>query len=142
VTFTIEAPPGATITDFTVNYTPAPLTAMTMPTIVHDGGPTLGATVESFDGTAGTVSIQFSAVGGTVSGMPIVFDFTTTSPGPIGWGGSFTVSGVTGGPITGEKEEVLVSSFSIPEPASVALLGIGITGLVAFRRFFKRTRVA
>ncbi len=34
------------------------------------------------------------------------------------------------------------SSTSIPEPGSMALLGIGMTGLLAFRRFFKRTTIA
>ena len=30
---------------------------------------------------------------------------------------------------------------AVPEPSSVALLGIGVTGLLAFRRFFKRRPV-
>jgi hypothetical protein len=34
------------------------------------------------------------------------------------------------------------SSTGVPEPASFALLGIGMTGFLALRRFFKKTHVA
>ena len=44
----------------------------------------------------------------------------------------------------GETLSVITQAFSstVPEPASLALLGIGMTGFLAFRRFFKKTSVA
>jgi hypothetical protein len=34
-----------------------------------------------------------------------------------------------------------VQESSVPEPASIAMLGIGMTGLLAFRRLFRRAKV-
>ena len=53
---------------------------------------------------------------------------------------------VVGGTSTGTSLSVINQGFSgsnvVPEPASMALLGIGISGLFALRRFFKRPSVA
>ncbi len=86
--------------------------------------------------TANSITLTFA----DVSAPPIqTLDFTlgTTSPGPYSalsssWSGSYT--SILAG--------VVVSNASVPEPASLALLGIGMTGFLAFRRFFKKTSVA
>jgi hypothetical protein len=39
-------------------------------------------------------------------------------------------------------QSVLVAASAVPEPSTWALLGIGMTGFLAFRRFFKKTPVA
>jgi len=60
-----------------------------------------------------------------------------------------TSAGFGTSPITlsGQTSNFVLSSASVaftsvPEPTSIALLGIGMTGFLAFRRFFKRTAVA
>jgi hypothetical protein len=44
--------------------------------------------------------------------------------------------------VTGLIVDMTGTVQSIPEPASLALLGIGLSGLFAFRRFFKRASLA
>jgi hypothetical protein len=81
----------------------------------------------------------------------VVFTYT---PGVVGGALTFTVetSGVfltgevNGASIVGTPTDVnfnfRAAPSVIPEPASIALLGIGMTGFFAFRRLFKRNVVA
>jgi hypothetical protein len=49
---------------------------------------------------------------------------------------------ITGG-TDGASVTALEQDFSVvPEPMSIALLGIGLTGLFTFRRFLKRAFIA
>lgn len=75
-----------------------------------------------------TVTFNFTpAASGTI-------DFTTTTAGFLE---SYTLTG-----LTGASPHTSLQVNLVPEPASFALLGIGMTGFLAFRRLFKRTAVA
>jgi PEP-CTERM motif len=81
------------------------------------------------------------------SGDNVILNFTPASSGFVnftetgsGVGTSqFELTGVTGN-VTASN--LAVTFASVPEPTSIALLGIGMTGFLAFRRLFKRTAVA
>jgi hypothetical protein len=49
---------------------------------------------------------------------------------------------VSGKMASGTGSFTEVANASVPEPASLALLGIGMTGFLAFRRFIKRSKLA
>jgi len=55
-----------------------------------------------------------------------------------------TIKSVTAtpGPSSLIRTGLSYSLGTVPEPTSIALLGIGMTGFLAFRRLFKRTSVA
>jgi hypothetical protein len=140
VTFSVSGPNSPTITDFIIQYTPVPMPDMTAPVIVgtNDGG--IGATVGSFNAATSQVEISFGAAAATTK--TIEFQFSTTA-NPLDVGGTFlSISGLVNGPVLGQTFNVSVHASAVPEPASLALFGIGMTGFLAFRRFFKKTSVA
>lgn len=65
---------------------------------------------------------------------------------PRGMSLSFTnvvpQASITGTTIAAFTSNISGTFSAVPEPTSVALLGIGMTGFLAFRRFFKRTSAA
>jgi hypothetical protein len=81
-----------------------------------------------------TITFNFNPVGvGTY-----ILDYMIT--GPVGGlqflGGTLSPAGGPQGGAAG------VASPAVPEPTSLALLGIGMTGFLAFRRLFKRRAIA
>jgi len=131
VTFSLPEGDTGTFTDVDVTYKPSvdPISKLTLVSSSGITGPV------ALSESANTVTATFAATtGGTVSWSYV----TSTSP-PIGFS-SFGFSGTA----TGATDTVNITSVNnmIPEPASIALLGIGMTGFLAIRRFFKRTTVA
>jgi len=88
------------------------------------------------------VTVTFT--GTITTGEAVAFTFASTTPFGNGTPPDITISSVTAHPGGPTAPTILASvSFSaVPEPASIALLGIGMTGFLAFRRLFKRTSVA
>jgi hypothetical protein len=127
ISYTVTAPKGETFTDATLSGV--------FSTFGGTGAGSVGETI--FKGSTAIGTMEIASPPGSVSDTI-----------PLG-GGANT--------ILVEKDIVLVggsngaslsfvnqgySSTVIPEPASMALLGIGISGLIALRRFFKRPSVA
>jgi hypothetical protein len=90
------------------------------------------------------ITVTFS--GAITTGEAVAFTFASTTPFGNGTPPDITISSATAQP-GGQTAPTIQASVSfsasaVPEPASIALLGIGMTGFLAFRRLFKRTSVA
>jgi hypothetical protein len=128
-TSVIFSAPAGTVSDFTITYTPAvdPITVAAVtpasfgPVLVDNPGPN-------------SVTLNFAPV--TSGSFVITFQTASTAP-------SFTFSSFSfSGSANVVSSTVSVTPNVIPEPTSMALLGIGMTGFLAFRRLFKRGSVA
>jgi PEP-CTERM motif len=127
--------PPVTATDVTVTLSDATLNGSV--SVVGMGG------LSTVSGTLvnGVVTINFDAASATTpTSLPggVMVEFS----GPTGVGiNAFALSG-TSAAFSSSGLNVSIANVSVPEPTSVALLGIGMTGFLAFRRLFKRSSVA
>jgi len=112
----------------------------------------------TFSITSGSVSSQFFNLTGVITGVTPpgqvtsgsnTYDFTDMFPGGTIVLSMNKTSGDFAAALNHPGTNVLAAGFGlqqsvagVPEPASLALLGIGMTGFLAFRRLFKKTSVA
>jgi hypothetical protein len=145
LTGTLSAPAG-TLVDVSIQYT------VTAPAGELLTDALLSATGGNFGGT-GSYTVDESLL----SGHTGIGSLSVTNPPPVGANTDFiTFAGVQSISVTkdiflnggslGESLSVVTQAFSsqggVPEPSSLALLGIGMTGFLAFRRFFKKPTAA
>jgi hypothetical protein len=128
VTMAASAEP---FTNLTLLYPPAALAGASIGSTGNVVTITPGATANS----AFQILLQAEGTFSFVTNMDIsaasaAFQYTTTSV--------FTETNPSGTP----AGSVTVSFASVPEPPALTMLGIGVAGFLAFRRFFRRPTTA
>jgi hypothetical protein len=132
IDYVVTAPKGFAITDAylsaTFNIPPGSTGTVSIgESLFNNANGALVGTLQVDQNTI-TDSINFAGVSSILVQKDILIN-----GGSGGAGVSFVNQGFS---------SVGVTTHTTPEPASWALLGIGMTGFLAFRRFFKKTPVA
>jgi hypothetical protein len=124
LSYVVTAPPGHMITD-----------AILSAAMGNGGGTGNVSIVELLtfpDGTSKSMEISITGQPSTTLNFPGVQSILVQKD-------MFLNGGSNGANVTFVNQGF---SSSIPEPTSMALLGIGMTGLLAFRRFFRKSSAA
>lgn len=126
------------------NVTGAPITDVRL-----SGNPTLNP-----GNSGGQASVTETVYTGSSIMGPQIANLVIIAPAPLSDSGSFSPQttitvdkdiesiGGTTGVSTLTVAQLFSTSVAVPEPNSLGLLGIGLSGLFTLRRFFKRTSVA
>jgi hypothetical protein len=125
---------GATVTEAKITFNNVTAFDAGTLSVTASSGPAFMYSV-----TGDVVTITYSP-GAAASGIHITFSDDTDSPlSVLGGGATLKFTSTTGTPGNGSMvSNPTLSIVGVPEPSSIALLGIGISGFIAFRRRFSK----